>query len=402
MDCLSRLTESVARCQTNTVRRQTGALGLCAIERDGLRGVCGIFAEMVETIPVTGQEERRARRGGVSARIIAAGIVIGFCYLASSVVVTLLLAILLAYFLDPLVVWLELFRLPRVLASLVVMLAAMALLFALGSALVTRVDQFGADWPQYRAPLRTVMIDIERRMNLLESRVKEITPGPPEAHVITVSESHPVRDALLRQLGSLYTAVFAAAFVPFLVFFMLVAKRKIWHQTMELFPVTHRTPVKIALAEVSNMLRSYVVGSALVGLILVVASWVFLWAIGMKFPFLAGLVSGLLNLVPYLGMVLAWLPPMIIALKQFHSVGPFLGICGVLALFHLLAANYLLPAFVGRRVHLNAVSVTVALLFWGWLWGALGLLLAIPITGTIKVICDHVKGWEPVGKWLGA
>jgi len=195
--------------------------------------------------------------------------------------------------------------------------------------------------------------------------------------------------------------LFAATFVPFLVFFMLVGKRKIWHGTMELFPIGHRTPVKIALSEVSNMLRSYVVGTALVGLILVLASWAFFWAMGLDFSFLSALVSGLLNLVPYLGMVLAWMPPVLIGLKQFHSVGPFLLICGVLGFFHLMAANYLLPAFVGRRVHLNAVSVTIALLFWGWMWGALGLLLAIPITGTIKVVCDHVQGWEPVGKWLG-
>jgi predicted PurR-regulated permease PerM len=51
---------------------------------------------------------------------------------------------------------------------------------------------------------------------------------------------------------------------------------------------------------------------------------------------------------------------------------------------------------------LSALAVTIALLFWGWLWGAIGLILAIPITATIKVICDHVEGWEPVGRWLGA
>ncbi|MGH9711248.1 MAG: AI-2E family transporter [Candidatus Acidiferrales bacterium] len=359
---------------------------------------------MPDIIPVVIHEEKPARTAAVSARIIAAGIVIGFFYLASSVVVTLLVAILLAYFLDPLVVWLELFHLPRVLGSLVVLVVAIALLFALGSSLINHVDQFGADWPLYRAPLRAVTGVIERRLNLLESRVNEISPQTRESreqHVVTVTESHPVRDALFQRLGSLYTGLFAATFVPFLVFFMLVSKRKIWHGTMELFPMTHRTSVKITLSEVSNMLRSYVVGTALVGLILVLASWAFFWAIGLDFSFLTALVSGLLNLVPYLGMVLAWMPPVLIGLKQFHSVTPFLGICGVLGFFHLMAANYLLPSFVGRRVHLNAVSVTVALLFWGWLWGALGLLLAIPITGTIKVVCDHVEGWEPVGEWLG-
>lgn len=369
-----------------------------------MRPVYGIFTEMPDTVPVLTQEEKPLRTAAVSARIIAAGIVIAFFYLASSVVITLLVAILLAYFLDPLVVWLELFRFPRALGSLVVLIVAIALLFAVGSSLINRVDQFGADWPLYRTPLRAVTSGIERRLNLLESRVNELSPQTRESreqHVVTVTESHPVRDALLQRLGSLYTGLFAATFVPFLVFFMLVGKRKIWHGTMELFPIGHRTPVKVALSEVSNMLRSYVVGTALVGLILVLASWAFFWAMGLDFSFLTALVSGLLNLVPYLGMVLAWMPPVLIGLKQFHSVGPFLLICGVLGFFHLMAANYLLPAFVGRRVHLNAVSVTIALLFWGWMWGALGLLLAIPITGTIKVVCDHVQGWEPVGKWLG-
>ncbi len=150
------------------------------------------------------------------------------------------------------------------------------------------------------------------------------------------------------------------------------------------------------------MLRSYVVGTALVGVILVLSSWLFFWAIGLDYAFLIGLVSGTLNLVPYIGTVLAWLPPLMIGLKQYHTVGPFFGIAGMLTFIHLIAANVLTPAIVGRRVHLNAVAVTVALLFWGWMWGAIGLLLAIPITATIKVICDHVEDWQPMGRWLGA
>jgi predicted PurR-regulated permease PerM len=183
---------------------------------------------------------------------------------------------------------------------------------------------------------------------------------------------------------------------------MLAAKRQVWHATMQLFPATQRTSVKETLSDVTQVLRSYVVGTALVGLILVVASWLFFMGIGLEFPFLAALVSGLFNLIPYLGVILSWMPPLLIGLKQFHAVGPFIGIFIMLTVFHLIAANLLVPALVGWRVRLNALALTVALLFWGWLWGAMGLILAIPITAVIKVVCDHVEGWQPVGRWLSA
>jgi predicted PurR-regulated permease PerM len=62
----------------------------------------------------------------------------------------------------------------------------------------------------------------------------------------------------------------------------------------------------------------------------------------------------------------------------------------------------LIPALVGKKVHLNALAVTVSLLFWGWMWGAIGFILGIPITATAKVICDRVDRWQPIGRWLGA
>jgi predicted PurR-regulated permease PerM len=73
-----------------------------------------------------------------------------------------------------------------------------------------------------------------------------------------------------------------------------------------------------------------------------------------------------------------------------------------LTAFHIVALNVMLPAIVGRRVHLSALAVTISLLFWGEMWGGIGLILAIPITAAIKVICDHIQGWEPVGRWFGS
>jgi predicted PurR-regulated permease PerM len=243
---------------------------------------------------------------------------------------------------------------------------------------------------------------VSKKLETFEAHVSEIEPGGDHAgqRIVEVAESHPVRNALLSRLNSLYSFILAATFVPFLLFFMLAAKRQVWHATMQLFPATERTGVKQTLQDISLVLRSYVIGTALVGLILIGASWMFFLVIGLEFPFLTALLSGTFNLIPYLGVVLSWLPPLLIGLKQFHKVEPFLGIFFVLTLLHLVAANLLVPALVGWRVRLNALALTLSLLFWGWLWGGMGLVLAIPITAVIKVICDHVESMQPVGRWM--
>jgi predicted PurR-regulated permease PerM len=337
----------------------------------------------------------------VSGRIIAGGIVIAFCYFASSVLVTLLLAVLMAYFLDPVVTWMEKIRIPRGLGALLVVMVTMALIAAVGWVLIERLDQFGNDWPKYSQPLRAATEDVTSRMENLEAHVSEIEPAAEKnAQSVVVTDAHPVRTALMGRLSSLYTFILAATFVPFLVFFMLAGKRQVWHATMQLFPASRRTKVKETLTEVTLVLRSYLMGTALVGLILVICTWLFFLALGLDFAFLTALASGLCNLVPYLGAIMSWVPPFMVGLKKYHSATSFLGIFAVLTMFHVIASNFLIPALIGWRVQLNALALTVSLLFWGWLWGAMGFILAIPITAVIKVICDHVDEWESIGRWL--
>ena len=125
------------------------------------------------------------------------------------------------------------------------------------------------------------------------------------------------------------------------------------------------------------------------------------WGIHLPYPLLAGPVSGFLSLVPYVGLPLALIPPAIVAIGGGHALGSFLIILFVIAMLHLIALNLLYPKIVGSRVHLNPLVVTVALMFWGFLWDAAGLLLAIPLTAALKAVCDNVKSLRPFGKFLG-
>src|ERR1700684_1552338 len=122
------------------------------------------------------EETKVIATSSASARVIAAGIVIAFCYFASSILVTLVIAVLLAYFLDPVVTWLENWHIPRALGSVIIVLLTLALLGMLGWSIVERMDQFSSDWPKYRAPLRSVSADFEQGLENFESRVDEIEP----------------------------------------------------------------------------------------------------------------------------------------------------------------------------------------------------------------------------------
>jgi predicted PurR-regulated permease PerM len=340
---------------------------------------------------------------GLAERVIAAGVIIGFLYWAEIVVLTVILSVLLAYFLDPLVQLMERWHVPRALGSLIVLLLATAVLVGLGVLTGSRLNRFIADWPRYSAMLQNASAVVAEHLRhfmqgFLHLRPEEAGKG----FGFVLAEQDSLRNLLLRGLGSLYSLIWVLAFIPFLVFFMLWEKNNVWQSTLNLFPSAQREQARSGLEELSAALRGYIVGNAIVAGILVLTSWLFFWLIGLEYAFLSALFSGLLNLVPYLGAVLAWIPPFASGLGEWSSIGPFLGVAMVLTVQHIIAINALFPALVGRRVHLNAVSVAIGLLFWGWLWGGIGLILAIPIIVTMKVICDQVDTWRPIGQWLGA
>ncbi len=336
-----------------------------------------------------------------SMRVIAAAIILLFFYYAAGVVITLLFSILLAYFLDPAVEFLEKFRLPRTAGAMVMVLILTAVLGAAGYALWSRLSDFSADWPRYSRLLQNVATAVQGKIQGIAGQVSQIAPTEGSATGAGAPVGEGVMRALIfRGIGSLYALFLEITFMPFLVFFMLAEKRQVWHGTLQLFPASRRTPVKETLEDVRDVLRDYLAGMTLVTLLVIAMSSLFFWTLGMEFPILTGIVSGLLNMVPYIGVVLAWFPAFLIALAKWSNVGQFAFIAAMLTTIHLLALNLLGPKLVGRRVRLNAVAITIALLFWGWVWGGMGLVLAIPITATLRVVCDHTESWKPVGRWL--
>jgi predicted PurR-regulated permease PerM len=234
---------------------------------------------------------------------------------------------------------------------------------------------------------------------------KKIEPVPPPAfpavqEVHIQAEPTPLFSYIYTYLREFYGTLLMASFVPFLVYFLLSWRDHLRSRYLFLFQDEHRRAASEAWSGVGDMVRAYVIGNFLLGILLSIASSLLFVSIRLPYWPVVAPVSGFLSLVPYIGLPLAMIPPLVAALPS-GTPGTFLFVVVSVAMLHLLALNLLYPKFVGARVHLNPLVVTVALMFWGMLWGGIGLVLAIPITAGVKAVCDHVSTLQPYGRLLG-
>src|SRR5437879_6412337 len=167
-----------------------------------------------------------------------------------------------------------------------------------------------------------------------------------------------------------------------------------------LFKPEDRTKAYVAIGRMAKMLRGFIVGNLVIGLIMGVMSLLVFWWIGVPFFYFVGFISGFLSLIPYIGVLAALLPPIGAGLGQLglsHLAEIVVAVFGI----HVFSLNVLYPKFLGPRVQLNPLIVTISLLVWGFIWGATGLVLAVPIMAATKIICDHVDSLRGLGELMG-
>jgi predicted PurR-regulated permease PerM len=297
----------------------------------------------------------------------------------------------------------ELYRIPRWLASLIMVLLMLAVAYLVIYAIYDRAQAFYDAMPRLMERLKQITAHIQLTAHNIQQSTQTIMPASPESNLPTVrlQQESPYQQFLFRGIGSVYAFMVTVMFIPFLVFFMLTSKNQVWVASLNLFPIKKRQQAEDVIHAIGRMLRRFVVGNLFVGLISACLITPVFAIIHLQYALLMGPLAALLSLVPYIGVALGILPPLMVALLQYDTTGPFMTIGVSVAVVHFVAVNVLTPKLVGQRVNLNALCVTIAMMFWAWLWGGFGLILAVPITAAIKAVCDNVESLKPYGAWMG-
>jgi len=338
-----------------------------------------------------------------SLRIIAAAVIFAFIYYASSVLITLVFALFAAFVLDPGVSLMERFRIPRWVGSLLMGLLALAGIYVVMYLVYDRAVAFFNQLPQFVVPIQRIIVQVEAWARNLWQNTTGALPRAPEASGPTARllQGSQWMQYLAHSFRSVYAFTVDVMFIPFLVFFILTSKDRLWASTLNLFSVEQRQHAEDVIAGIAHMARRYVVGNLLVALISAGALIPVFIAIGLPYALVVGPISAFLTLVPYLGVALSLGPPLLIGVVQYHRATPFVVMTVAVVVVHFLATNLLTPKLVGHSVRLNPLTVTIAMMFWGWLWGTVGLVLAVPLTAAIKAVCDNIPSLQAYGAWMG-
>ena len=337
----------------------------------------------------------------VALAILALLAVLYTLHFARAFVLPIVLAILLNLLLSPVVLLLRKYvRIPEALGAGMVIVLLLGVLVLGGYRLAPAASAWIARAPESLAT-------VQRRIQPLRRPMEKVTQAAQQVEEATdLDKKTPQVEikgpSLTQQVFGGTTALLSVSMVViFLTYFLLAAGDLFLQKLVAALPQLKdkKTAVRI-VRETQSQISLYLVVTTMINAGVGVATGVALAIVGMPNPVLWGVVAGVLNFVPYIGGLVNTVILTLAAFLAFEDVGQALMVPIVFTVINILEGNLITPMVVGRRMRLNTVAVFIGLIFWWYLWGIPGAILAVPMMATIKIACDHIATLAPVGEFL--
>jgi predicted PurR-regulated permease PerM len=378
----------------DVVARPAGSKpGMTSRVTEGVPLPAGAPAEAAFTIPT-----------GIRVSLIGSFIImlLGGIYFAKEILLPVALAFMLTLTLSPVVRYLAKFRIPESLSALVIVLTvvggSVAGVYYLSGPVSGWIDGAPQTGRQIRSKIQSMRAPVDAAVNA-SKQVEEMTSSTADPTVQKVVVQQP--GLLARAAGGAVSFGSTAGITIVLLFFLLASGRLFYEKLVRILPTMteKKRAIRVVYAveeEVSAYLLT--ISAINVGLGLVIGSA--MWAFGLPNPILWGVMAAVLNFVPYLGALVGIGIVAVVALVSLPSPGAALLPPAFYFLFTVVEGQFLTPALLGKRLEMNTVAVFLAIAFWGWLWGVLGALMAVPILVSVRVLCDHFEGLSSLGEFL--
>ncbi len=320
-------------------------------------------------------------------------------YIAQSIVVPLLFAIIFAIVLHPVVNFFVRLRINRVVAIIIALTLALLVFGVLGAFLFSKAIGFSDSLPK----LIDKFTEIFNQAVAWAAGYFDISPRKIDAWILkTKTGIINTEGAEIGQtIASVGSGVMLLFLIPVYIFMILFYQPLLLEFFRRLFGKSNRSEVSEVITQIKSIIQSYLIGLIMEAAIIATLYSVGLLILGIKYAFILGVIGAFLNLIPYLGAIIAASLPMMIALET--KVSPWFSLL-VLALYvfiQFIDNNYILPKLVASKVKINALVSIIVVIGFAALWGIPGMVLSIPLTAIVKLVFDHIEPLKPWGFLLG-
>jgi len=289
-------------------------------------------------------------------------------------------------------------KFPRSLSSAIVLLTLIMGISAIVFLLLNQLSDLTNDLPAFKAQLLetstqiqdwisdTFHVDNSEQINYINSATSD-----------AVSQGTSLLGQTLLSVSSLMLFL---VFIFLYTFFILLHRRLLLNFLVSLFNEKHSATVYDVVSNIQYIVKKYIVGLFLQMLIVSIFACISFEIIGIKYAFLLGLITGIFNIIPYIGILTASLLTILLTFSTMGST-TVLFVLGTIFVIHLIDSNYIMPKIVGSKVKINTLTALIGLVLGELIWGIKGMFLSIPIIAIFKVIFDRVDGLKPWGYVLG-
>ncbi|MFD0750046.1 AI-2E family transporter [Mucilaginibacter calamicampi] len=289
-------------------------------------------------------------------------------------------------------------RMPRSVSSFlsVILLVGMvtAILYLIGA----QISRLTADWPMLKNQLTQSIDDlshwIEGRLQINLESQKTLVDDTAKKLISSGSQ------VITTTFGAVSSLVLFYVFIMIFTFFILFYRRLLYRFVLKVFKEEHGHVVNDIAQNIQSILRQYILGLLFEMIIVGAIACTAFWMIGIKYAVLLGIIVGLFNIIPYLGIFTA----LVLSVAITFATGPVSNTVGVavsIIIIHAVDANLLLPTVVGSKVRLNALITFLGIILGEMLWGLSGMFLSIPVIAIFKIIFDRIESTKPWGYLLG-
>jgi len=311
-------------------------------------------------------------------------------YFAMDALVPVILSIFVCFLLDPVILWLERKKVSRIVSAPTLVLLVLFLSYCVGWGIYGSVAGLAEQLPRYSGKIRGMVSSFEGKAAEIATGTQSFMPEPASPagsqKVEVVSGSSTDSDlarTVLHGVNSVFAVAADLLLIPILSVFLLLDRNYLKVQLER--AVGPAFPLGRVAREASLMVRGYFIGNLVVGFLASCGFYVLFVALRLDRSLPLALFAGFVNLIPLFGALLGAVLPAVQAFLQFGSSTPVVIIIVSSVLLHLVVNNLVIPKLVGSRINVNATAAMLGLILWGWLWGVLGLLLAVPLMALLRI-----------------